>query len=61
MADIELTDEEAKNGWTEEALAAYVAERERAQAGVVMFDPEYRQPQRPKWANNRYDPMKFGR
>ena len=55
--DIELTDEERKNGWTAETLAAYVAERERAQAGVVMFDPEYRKPQRRKWANNLYRPL----
>ena len=61
MPKIELTDEERRNGWTEESLRAYVAERERAQAGVVMFDPEHRKPQRPKWANNRYDPLKFGR
>ena len=57
MPDIELTDEERANGWTEETLTAYIAEREKAQAGVVMFDPEYRKPQRPKWANNRYNPL----
>ena len=57
MPDIELTDEERANGWTEETLAADIAEREKAQAGVVMFDPEYRKPQRPKWANNRYNPL----
>ena len=61
MPDIELTDEERRNGWTPETLTAYLAERERAQAGVVMFDPEYRKPPRPKWANNSYNPMKFGR
>lgn len=53
---LELTDEERANGWTEETLTAYLNERERAQAGVVMFDPDYRQPQRPRWANNRYHP-----
>ena len=57
MPDLELTDEEKANGWTEDTLAAYLAEREKAQAGVVMFDPEYRKPQRPKWANNRYNPL----
>ena len=61
MPEIQITDEERANGWTEETLAAYVAERERAQAGVVMFDPEHRQPPRARWANNSYDPMKFGR
>ena len=59
MPGIELTDEERANGWTEATLAAYIEDRERAQAGVVMFDPEYRKPQRPKWANNRYNPMKW--
>ena len=59
MPDIELTDEERANGWTEESLAAYVKERERAQAGVVMFEPEYRKPHRPKWANNSYNPLRW--
>ena len=59
MADIEITPEELKNGWTEQTLAVYVAEREQAQAGVVMFNPEYRKPQRRKWANNRYNPMRW--
>lgn len=59
MPDIELTDEERKNGWTEESLRAYVEGRERAQAGVVMFDPDYRKPQRPRFANNRYRPLRW--
>ena len=59
MPDLELTDEEKANGWTEATLAAYLAEREKAQAGVVMFDPEYRKPQRPKWANNLYRPLRW--
>ena len=56
MPDIELTDEELKNGWTEQTLAAYVADREQAQAGVVMFNPDYRKPRRPRFANNKYRP-----
>ena len=59
MADVELTDEERKRGWTEETLAEYLAERARAQAGVIMFDPEYRRPARPRWANNRYSPLRW--
>lgn len=59
MPEIVLTDEEKKNGWTEETLRAYVAERERAQAGVVMFEPEYRRTPRPRWANSRYNPLRW--
>ncbi len=61
MLEVELTDDERKNGWTEETLAAYVAERERAQHGKVIFDPEFRRPPKPKWANNTYSVMRFGR
>ena len=32
MAELELTDEEKANGWTEKTLTAYIAEREKAQA-----------------------------
>lgn len=56
---IELTEDEKKNGWTVETLTAYVAERERAQAGVILFDPEYRRKPRPKWANNFYSPLRW--
>lgn len=56
---LELTDEEKANGWTEETLAAYLEERERAQAGVIMFDPEHRKSPRPRWANNRYRPIRW--
>ena len=56
---IELTDEERANGWTEKTLAAYFEEREKAQAGVVLFNPDYRKPQRAKWANNKYSPMRW--
>ena len=61
MPEIELTDDERANGWDEKSLAAYVKEREQAQAGVVMFDPEHRAMPKPRWANNGYDPMRFGR
>ena len=52
MADIELTDEELRNGWTEASLKAYLAERERAQAVSIL---ERKKP-RPRWANNGYSP-----
>lgn len=61
MSDLTLTDEERAAGWTEETLAAYVKEREEAQHGVVTFNPEFREAPRPRWANNRYDVMRFGR
>lgn len=61
MADLEPTDEERQAGWTTETLTAYVKEREQAQAGIVMFNPDHRQPARPRWANNKYDPLRFGR
>ena len=35
MPELELTDEERKRGWTEKTLAEYLAERTRAQAGVI--------------------------
>ena len=59
MRDIELTDEERANGWDEKTLNAYIAEREKAQAGIIMFNPEYRRPQKPKWANTSYNPMRW--
>lgn len=59
MSDIELTDEERANGWSKKALETYVEDRERAQAGVVMFNPDYRKPVRPKWANSLYSPLRW--
>ena len=55
MADIELTDEERANGWTEASLKAYLAERERAQAVSILE----RKPPRPRWANNKYSPLRW--
>ena len=57
MPDIELTDAERKNGWTEATLKAYLADRERAQADVILN----RDPPKPKWANSLYDPLKLWR
>ena len=52
MPDIELTDEERANGWTEASLKAYLDERERAQAVSILE----RKAPRPRWANNGYRP-----
>ena len=51
---VELTEQEKKAGWTEERLEKYLLERERAQMGVITFHPDYRKPQKRKWANNHY-------
>lgn len=61
MTKPELTDEAIAGGWDEESLAEYVADRERAQAGKILFHPEFRQAPRPRWANNKYRPLRFGR
>ena len=52
---IDLTDEEKKNGWTEESLEAYFKDREKAQAVVVLADRR----QRPRFANNSYSPLQW--
>ena len=44
------TAEEAANGWTEESLSKYVAERRAAQA--MLMDPAARRPQRPTRQNS---------
>ena len=54
---VDLTDDERANGWTEETLATYLKERDKAQTQTVL----YRAPEKPRWANSHYDPMKFGR
>lgn len=56
---IELTDEDRQNGWTEKALEKYVVEREKAQAGVVMFHPDHRKPRKPRFANSFYKPLRW--
>lgn len=52
---IEPTPDEKKNGWDAESLAAYVKEREAAQAETVLNRPS----PRPKWANNQYSPLRW--
>ena len=56
---LELTDEERANGWTEKSLQKYLDEREKAQSGVIMFHPDHRKPARLRFANNRYNPLKW--
>ena len=58
---LELTDAEKANGWDEESLSAYFKEREKVHAGIVMFDPAYRQRPRPRYANNQYSPLHWRR
>ena len=55
MPDIELTDEELKNGWTKETLSAYFEECELAEAEIVLYSKS----PRPKWANSLYSPMRW--
>ncbi len=54
---VDLTDADAKNGWTAETLAAYQAERHAAAMAVVAASMEGRLRPRPKWANNKYSPL----
>jgi hypothetical protein len=44
------TEEERRNGWDEESLSKYVAERRAAQA--MLLDPAARRPQRPTRQNS---------
>ena len=58
---VEPTEEEARNGWDAESLTGYLAGRERAQAGVIMFDSKYRRRPRSRRANSKYRPHYWGR
>jgi hypothetical protein len=53
------TPEEAANGWTRESLALYLAERERAAAGVIAFDPAVRQRRKATVQNSSYRRMRW--
>ena len=55
----DLTDEDAANGWTPEALAEYLAEREARAMAVVAASMEGRLRPRPRWANNSYSPLRW--
>jgi len=41
------------------AAAQVLMEREKAQAGVVLFDPAHRRRPKPRYANNRYRPLRW--
>ncbi len=56
---VDLTDAEEANGWTAETLAAYQAERHAAAMAVVAASMEGRLRPRPRWANSRYDPLRW--
>ncbi len=56
---VELTDADAKNGWTPEAAAEYHAEREAAAMAVVAASMEGRLRPRPRWANSGYNPLRW--
>ena len=57
---IEPNAEEARNGWTAEALTAYLHEQTAAQE--VRIDPQStsrRRARRPRQANNNYNPQRW--
>ena len=57
---VDLTDADAKNGWTLETLAAYQAERHAAAMTVATASMEAkRRGPRPRWANNKYSPLQW--
>lgn len=51
-----ITEEEKRNGWTEESLKAYLAEREKASGARI--DPESRKA-KPMACNSKYDVMRW--
>lgn len=53
------TEAEAANGWDAEALAAYQAERDARAMATVAASMEGRLRPRPKWANSKYDPLRW--
>lgn len=57
MRRVKATDEEKKNGWTDESLNAYRMERERASFMSVYIKPV----KRPSVQNHRYSPFKWGK
>jgi hypothetical protein len=57
MRKVPATEEEKRNGWTDESLHEYRRERERANAMAVY----YKEPKRPVMQNHRYNPLKWRR
>ena len=64
---VQPTKGELKNGWTPEKLTAYMKERDKANAGVVLFGTytmhgethQYREPPKPNSQNNKYSPLRW--
>ncbi len=57
---VDLTDAEEANGWTPETLAAYHAERhDNAMTVIAENMDRMRRPPRPRWANNKYSPLRW--
>ena len=57
---VQPTEDEAANGWTAETLTQYLAEQATDQ--TLSIDPHSlrnRAARRPRWANNRYSPMRW--
>lgn len=52
-----LTEDEIRNGWSPDTLAAYLNEREEANTNSILF----REPVRKSKANGRYNPLRFRR
>lgn len=55
----ELTSEDEVNGWTPETLAAYWAESDARAMAIVAASMEGKFRPRPRWANNRYSPLRW--
>ena len=55
----DLSDEDERNGWTPETLAAYRAESDARAMAIVAANMEGRFRPRPRWANNSYSPLKW--
>jgi hypothetical protein len=56
---IEPTAEESRNGWSAEALTAYMRERAQQSARYILNEPGAREPKRPVRANSRYSPLRW--
>lgn len=57
----DLTEADKRNGWDEDSLRRYQAQRDEAAAGIVNQDPDYRKKRKPREANHRYNPFKWRR
>lgn len=55
---IKATEAEKKNGWSDESLQKYVADREKAQ---LKNASKVQEPQRPEVQNSKYDVHKLWR